>query len=285
MRKLFSSKGKRKVNKHGGTDKNRSPVSRLRKYIIPACIITVCAGLIGAGLWWIFIYESEDAAARNEYDELREIFMSPPEPVEQPSDNIEQEPEEEIEEEDSGIIEEEAEIVERLSMDELARINPDLTGWISIEDHIEYPVVRGTNNDRYMSITFSGERNRAGAIFMDFRNRNGFDDKIAILFGHRTRDGTMFSPLVNYLDRSFLQENPIITITTRDGEELTYRIFSARLTDAWDTSYELSFSNPDRAASSFPNVPPGASRFLLLSTCTPSSDRDERIIVFAALEE
>jgi len=93
----------------------------------------------------------------------------------------------------------------------------------------------------------------------------------------------MFSPLVNYLDRSFLQENPIITITTRDGNELTYRVFSAIQTDAWDEAYEIGFINPTSAVSVFPNAPVNASRFLLLSTCTPSSDRDERIIVFASL--
>ena len=120
---------------------------------------------------------------------------------------------------------------------------------------------------------------------MDYRNREGFDSYVTILFGHRTRDRTMFSPLVNYLDKSFLQENPLITITTRDGDELTYTIFAAKLTDAWDRAYEISFSDSSRAASVFPNAPADASRFLLLSTCTPSSDREERIIVYAALND
>jgi len=257
----------------------------LRKYIPHFCVVIICLGLITFGIWWIFIYENEDIAARTEYDELREIFMQTPElqaspPQVSPAEDIDSDIEEDYE-----IIEDEAEHVMRLPIDELVRINPDFVGWISIENHIEYPVVRGTNNDRYMYTTFSGERNRAGAIFMDYRNRSGFNDHVAILFGHRTRDGTMFSPLVDYLDHTFLNENPIITITTRGGEELTYRVFSARQTDAWDAAYETSFINSTRAVSIFPNAPAKASRFLLLSTCTPSNDRDERIIVFAALEE
>jgi len=267
MRRIFSRKAKR------GKDKK----TRQRKNLLNICIITVCAGLIVFGVWRIFIYESEDIVARREYAELREVFFQTPEAPE-PSPLPEQAAE--LPEETEDDIEEE----EHLNLDELARINPDFIGWISIENHIEYPVVRGTNNDKYMYTTFSGDRNSAGSIFMDFRNRNGFDDHIAILFGHRTRDGTMFSPLLNYLDRTFLQENPVILITTRDGEELTYRIFAARQTDAWDSAYEMSFSNSIQAASAFPNAPADATRFLLLSTCTASNDRDERVIVFAALE-
>jgi len=263
MRKLFSRKGKRESNK-----------TRLRKYMLNICIITVCAGLAAFGVWRIFIFESEDYAARKEYQELREIFFTTPEPPE-PTEPPEHSPED---------IEDDIEEEENNNLDELARINPDFVGWISIENHIEYPVVRGVNNDRYMYTTFSGERNSAGSIFMDFRNRAGFDEYVTILFGHRARDGTMFSPLVNYLDRTFLQENSKITITTRAGEVLTYRIFSSKLTDAWDTTYELIFSDSSKAARAFPNAPADTSRFLLLSTCTPSNDRDERIIIFAALE-
>ena len=120
---------------------------------------------------------------------------------------------------------------------------------------------------------------------MDNRNRNGFDDHVAILFGHRMRDGTMFSPLLNYQSRSFMQENPTITITTREGNELTYWIFAAKKTDAWDPAYDIGFTNSAGAAETFPNTPANASRFLLLSTCTPSSDIDERFIVFAALAD
>jgi len=269
VRKLFGSKGKRVKKSAVG----------LRKYIPHICVLAVCIGSILFGIWWIFVYENEDAAARSEYDELREIFTTTPLRPEVPQNNDEET------EEETEPFEEEPEQVEFNSLEELARINPDFVGWLSIENRIEYPVVRGTNNDKYMYTTFSGERNPAGAIFMDYRNYNGFDNHVVIIFGHRTRTGMMFSPLNNYLNRDFLMDNPIITITTRDGEELVYRIFSAKLTDAWDDAYEMSFSDSARASSAFPNAPADASRFLLLSTCTPSENREERTIVFAALEE
>jgi sortase B len=239
--------------------------------------------LIAWGLYSALTVRFEENAAHTEYDRLREIFASTPEqPVPsayEPVDNNEEDHPEALADEDA------TDDYRSQLLDILAEINPDFIGWISIENVIDYPVVRGRDNDRYIYTTFSGERNRAGAIFMDYRNLNGFDDPVTILFGHRMRDGTMFSALLNYQNRLFMQENPIITITTRDGDKLIYRIFATRQTDAWDAAYDIGFINSADAAAAFPNTPAGASRFLLLSTCTPSSDVDERFIVFAALDE
>ena len=290
MRRLFSSKSKAKSRSQAADNnvagKEVTGKKRARKYLPHICAVIVFVPLIVWGLYSVLTVRLEESAARTEYDHLREIFASTPETPEPPAyipedSNEEDQPDIPETDIDEDIPEEYS--PELLSL--LTEINPDFIGWISIENVIDYPIVRGRDNDRYINTTFSGERNRAGAIFMDYRNRNGFDDHVTILFGHRMRDGTMFSALLNYQNRSFMQKNPIITITTRAGEELIYRIFSTRQTDAWDTAYSIGFTNSAGAAATFPNVPAGASRFLLLSTCTPNSDDDERFIVFAALEE
>jgi len=288
--KIFSSKSSRNLNKdnvgarHKAGKKKKKPLF----YVLLVSVAAVCAFFIIVGVRDLLAIHFEDAAARSEYDQLRTIFFNPDDqgggtsgaPPTDDSADAYDEPDG-----DEDDYDDEPPPQQRLSMDKLAEINSDLVGWISIENHIEYPVVRGRNNDKYMYTTFSGERNNAGAIFMDYRNQGGFDDTVAIIFGHRTRNRTMFSSLNNYLNQSFLRDNPIITITTLDGDDLTYRIFTAKLTDAWDNAYTAAFTNPSRASSNFPNLPSGASRFLLLSTCTPSADRDERVIVYAALEE
>jgi hypothetical protein len=92
----------------------------------------------------------------------------------------------------------------------------------------------------------------------------------------------MFAPLVNYLDAAFLERNPSIRITTVDGRTLDYTIFHARQTTAWDSAYTTAIYNNNRAAERLPHAPDGATRFLLLSTCTRGGDRDERILVLAA---
>jgi len=225
----------------------------------------------------------EDTSARNEYDQLRESFhvSTTPEPA---SPEVTTEP---LNEDESylGPDEDDAESVDdirALTLDELAALNRDFKGWMTVGSHIDYPVVRGSDNNKYLNTTFMGQRNTAGAIFMDYRHINGFDEQVCIIYGHNTRDGSMFAPLTRYLEPAFLQNNPNISVTTRDGKKLTYRIFAAKLTDAWDIAYTIGINDTGRA-SEFPNAPQNASRYLLLSTCTRGGSNDERVLVFAAL--
>jgi sortase B len=164
----------------------------------------------------------------------------------------------------------------------LAEINPDFVGWIVIPGTtVDYPVVRGRDNSRYLHTTFSGERNPAGAIFMDYRCTGGFDAPVSLIHGHNMRAGLMFSPLTNYLDREFMENYPNIIILTADGETLVYRIFRARLTDAWDSVYTVNYRDEDAAAVFF-----GVEtheRLLILSTCAGGADRYARLLVYAAL--
>ena len=166
---------------------------------------------------------------------------------------------------------------------ELADINPDFVGWISIEGVIDYPVARGKDNEHYLYTTFSGQRNASGAVFMDCRNNGGFDNSVCILYGHNMRDGSMFAPLKKYLSSSFLVDNPNINIVTPKGEFLTYRILAATKTDTWDRAYEFDFSNPPAEAGAIKNAQSGPDRFLLLSTCTDSADRNDRLLIYAQL--
>ena len=238
----------------------------------------------------IFLYRlNEEAVARAEYDVLREIHFAPQlhRAAEAEADtDIDTAAETEDTVYDDGAEEStDYQLLRRLAMEELFEINNDFIGWISIADLIEYPVVRGTNNFRYLNTTFMGERNPAGAIFMDYRNTEGFDETISVIYGHLTGAGTMFSELHRFRNSTFLDENPYIEITTLEGETLIYRIFAARMTDAWNPAYTLSFTDTDRAIRVFPNAPRDASRFILLSTCTFGPDDDERFLVFAALVE
>jgi len=243
-------------------------------------LVTVGVFFVASALRVIFGGIYEDAAAREEYAMLREEF-----PILSSQSNVEDEVLD-VEEESTVTPEEPSEDDEfdlkNLSLDELARINNDFIGWINIGNVIDYPVVRGRDNEKYINTTFTGNHNSAGAIFMDYRQSKGFDERVSIIYGHYTRDGSMFSPLGSYLNPSYLRQNPIISITTRDGRMLTYRIFAAKLTDAWDPAYTISLSDGERAVEEFPDVPNNARNFMLLSTCTRSNNQDERILVFAA---
>jgi len=291
--RLFSSKS----NRAKRNNENKHP--QKKKRIIFICFIFAGVLIIAAGAWVIISDLIEDVAADREYEELREIFSAfieddlpelPDDDVDELYYDIYAEDEDEDEGEDEGEEEEDEEDEDEntgidlraLTLDELAKINPDLVGWISIRGIIEFPVVRGSDNSKYLNTTFFGRQNSSGAIFMDYRNTEGFSGKGVAINGHNTRGGRMFAPLSRYLDPSFLARNSTIRITTRDGTVLTYTIFNAIRTDMWDSAYATIIYNSSNAGELLPGAPAGASRYLLLATCHRGETRDERILVFAA---
>ena len=248
-----------------------------RKQIVYASMIIVGVFFAAIALRVILGDVFEDAAARNEYEQLRENFP------EISGQGTEDEASPDVPGEESETEEERQ--LRDMSLDELAAINRDFVGWINANNNvIDYPIVRGSDNERYINTTFFGTQNSAGTIFMDHRHSLGFNENIVILYGHHTRDGSMFTSLVNHLDANYRRNNPTVTITTRDGRRMTYSIFAAKLTDAWDPAYAtVGTTDIAKAVEAFPNAPANAARYLLLSTCTRSNDENERILVFAAL--
>ena len=272
--KADNKTAKKTVSKSGYSESKK--LQQRRRHIMYGSLVVVGAFFIAAALRVILGGLFEDADARTEYESLRDAF---PAVSGQTSPNNDLIPA--IEEEEYENISDEINLRD-LSLDELAALNRDFIGWITIGSSIDYPVVRGSDNTKYMNTTFLGHRNTAGAIFMDYRHTRGFDEPVSTIYGHHTRDGSMFSALVQYLNPAHIRSSPTINITARDGRTFTYRIFDARLTDAWDEAYTIGISDSARAAGAFTGAPANASHFMLLSTCTRSRNDDERILVLAA---
>ncbi|WP_311487226.1 class B sortase [uncultured Anaerococcus sp.] len=100
--------------------------------------------------------------------------------------------------ENPGEIQEENQI----DFENLAKINPDIFAWIrSDEGRIDYPLVKGVDNDKYLHTLASGDKNYLGAVFMDYRNES-LDDALVLIYAHTTNNGTMFGSL------NVFKENP-----------------------------------------------------------------------------
>jgi len=165
---------------------------------------------------------------------------------------------------------------------EMRAINPDYVCWIRIGGtNIDYPVVRGSDNEKYLDISFQGEESIAGAIFMDYRNTGERLPHI-IIYGHNTRLGGMFTDLKMFLDKTFLEENNKITLIV-NGNEIEFEIFSARRSDINDPAYDLNVATT-RYFGRFADrigAPIRASQILTLSTCVSEGNDDARMIVQA----
>lgn len=174
------------------------------------------------------------------------------------------------------------------------QINQDYLGWLSIDSTpIDYPIVKGVDNEFYLNHNFYKEADFAGAIFMDYRNSVDQLDKHTIIYGHDMKDGSMFGSLEKYADSDYWNKHKWIEWEFR-GEIYLWEIFSAYVTN--DTSWmEMEFKDneftdflrdiQDQSNFSHHVELTEEDRILTLSTCTVNSTATERFIVHARLIE
>lgn len=182
-----------------------------------------------------------------------------------------------------------------LDFDALLEINPEVIGWILIEDtYVDYPVVQGADNVYYLRHAASGEANNAGSIFADHRNKAPFSERNTILYGHNQRNLQMFHELLSYQNKEYMDQHPYVNVYLPDGSMLIYRVYSCHI-EAGIQSYTFQFAD-DQAFMEFaaytretslydtgvPLFPD--SRILTLVTCTDDAD-ENRVVVHAVLQE
>ncbi|MCL2401422.1 MAG: class B sortase [Oscillospiraceae bacterium] len=279
-------------------DNKTKPITRRRWLLIAIFAAGLALVVFSAHKLWLA--SRDDAAAHAEYDHLREIstaiaamIASPPLLEQHRTHTTQIDAPATAQDETLAATDMEYPTAEDIpqpptwqeqieaSLNELADINPDFIGWIAIPGtDVDYPVVRGRDNEMYLHTTFSGTRNPAGAIFMDYRCTDGFDGAAIMIHGHNMRDGSMFSSLRRFLDRDFLNEHADIIIITADGEKLIYRIFNVQRTDAWNRIYTLNFNDPNATAEFFGTT----DQILILSTCIGSSSDHARLLIYAKPE-
>lgn len=99
---------------------------------------------------------------------------------------------------------------------ELAAKNPDMAGWIRIEDTVvDYPVMHTPENEeKYLHKDFDGNYSNAGLPFMDDKCDPDNPTLSRILFGHNMRSGQMFAVLHQYMDKDFFKAHAAIQMDT-----------------------------------------------------------------------
>lgn len=101
----------------------------------------------------------------------------------------------------------------------LSQINPDIKAWIYLKDtKIDYPIVQGADNDKYLHTKFNGEWGSCGTLFADCATYNPFEQFVTIVYGHHMKDGSMFAALKKYNDKEFFdshQRLELITLSTK----------------------------------------------------------------------
>ena len=102
-----------------------------------------------------------------------------------------------------------------VDFDYLTTINDEVVGWIYQEGTpINYPVLRGEDNEYYLTHLFNGVVNSSGSVFMDSGNSAAFIDSATYLYGHHSKGGGMFATLSEYLDPAYYEAHPQFLLVT-----------------------------------------------------------------------
>ena len=169
-----------------------------------------------------------------------------------------------------------------IDFDSLRSINEDVIGWIYVEalDGVSYPVVKGTDNEQYLHMTYEKNYNFAGTIFIDYENKADFSDCNTLVYGHNMKNGTMFGQLKNFSkDDSAYNKSKYFWIFTPE-KTYRYEIIAAYTTAVNSDTYTL-FKGPGQEFVDYMNkivtyseirTTPGEldveDKIVTLSTCT-----------------
>ncbi len=179
---------------------------------------------------------------------------------------------------------------------------PDCIGYIMVSDtKINYPIMKGNDNDYYLHHTYEGKTSSAGAIFADYRLEDDYDKNMnTIIYGHCMKDGSMFRSIKLFFDSEYrytqAQEMKITVVTTEAVYIYTYfsgyrsegGYFINTFTDRSNKNAYYNFLKNLRAKNSISKTVGynSNSKIITLITCTNlSSKPGERYVLHGILDE
>ena len=165
-----------------------------------------------------------------------------------------------------------------VDLEGLLAANDEVVGWIYCEDTpINYPVVRGEDNDYYLRHSYDGKGSAAGSIFVEAANQAGFADSNTIIYGHHMKNGSMFAGLDKWADQEYYEEHPVMWLLTPE-QDFKVLLFSGYTTSAASDTYTI-FTGPAEEIDDYLRKSVSQSdfqanvvlyreaRYVLLSTC------------------
>lgn len=191
-------------------------------------------------------------------------------------------------------IEEEQEVKYEIDFKSLKETNKDTIAYVKVNNtNIDYVVVKGNDNSYYLKHNFEKKWNVAGWIFADYHNKFDETDKNIIIFGHNTKDGSMFGTLKNILNKEWYEneENHKVVLVT-EKETYYYQVFSSYSIKPEDYYINTDFKNNDefdkfikklksRSVYDYGIDVSGEDKILTLSSCI--GDGTKRVVLHAKL--
>lgn len=133
----------------------------------------------------------------------------------------------------------------KIDFAKLKQKNSDAIAWIKVNGtDIDFPVVKGTDNSYYLTHNFDKEKNKAGWIFADYRNKFDGTDKNIIIYGHNMKNGSMFASLKDVIKEEWYnnENNKYIDLIT-ENENCKYQVFSVYQIETEEYYLQINISN------------------------------------------
>lgn len=126
------------------------------------------------------------------------------------------------------------------------KVNKDLISWIYIPDsNIDYPVVKGIDNSKYLDTLIDGSEGMNGTLFLDSRIEEY--DKNLVIYGHNMKDGSMFHDLRNYEDKEWRDKHKLVYLSFEDFKPIEYEVVHVEEVRSSDDIYKWLITNDNKA--------------------------------------
>ena len=187
---------------------------------------------------------------------------------------------------------------------DLKASNPDMVGWLKIDDTlINYPVMHTPKDiEYYLRRNFEKKSSQAGVPFVGENCSVSPNNDHILLYGHNMDDGSMFADTFKYYnDNQFVEDHKYIQFDTMQ-ERAVYEVFSVYKIDVASNNGHYDFYNKTNLSNeddfnSFVNTmkslsvyksdinPVFGDEFISLVTCSYHNTNGRLVIVARKVQE
>jgi len=177
-----------------------------------------------------------------------------------------------------------------LSFEDLQAANSDVFGWLTVYGtQIDYPLVQGGTNSKYLNTNVLGKYAISGSLFLDYSNSPDFSDFNSFIYGHHMEKNVMFAEIEYFADAAYFFGHRYGNLYY-DGKDHGVEFFAFLAVDAYDMSvYDVAVPETrsqqylDNLLEKAKNVREiditTSDKIVLLSTCTSESTNGRHILV------
>ena len=263
----------------------------MKKTVLVLITFALVIAVAGSGFWLVH-YFIDSREQKETYETLAEEFVLESTPSVRPESSSSLDSSVDAGENDVSSPVESPDTPPRHDLAALAAENPDCVGWLTIPDTgIDYPVMHTPDTpEHYLRRDFYGNSASGGTPFLDGRNLAEAENQNLILYGHNMMDGSMFKPLISYLEPNFRESHKDIFLEL-NGKQYRYEVLAVVETSVDSSLYRYTGLGDPEKESAFRSALFGAADlevihhtegYLTLSTCN-NGGGDSRVLVIASL--